>query len=589
MFWGSDLAPSVGRRPARLYLGSVPLIPKRDLSDATRGFRGANRAIWGAVDTQREHVSPSTFIVRCLVAVALLAGAALVPLALPRAGAAGRTPGPLAPTEGVLFGAHVQTPAGTHPYQAVTDLEAKLGRVLAIDHYYHPFDDPFPDGREAWDVVGGRIPMISWGKTYAGDINAGRHDDLVRTRARSVRDLGQPVLLRWFWEMGGNRNLAHAASPSDYIAAWNRLRRLFAEEGASNAVWVWCPDASDFGNGAAQAFYPGDEAVDWTCADGYNYRHPSRRSTVARSFEATFAAYYAWAVERPKPIMIGEYGVVEDGPGDKAAWMDAARDTLKSRFPAVAAVVYFHSLREKDGFTYDWRMDTSESSLAAFQAMGADPWFNPAVVRTLPDTRIDTGPQGTTRSAEAVFSFSSSEGGAAFQCRIDSAPFEGCSSPRTYPGLAEGAHGFEVRALSADGRPDPTAARLDWLIDTTPPAVVSLDPADGATGVDVAGVVSAAFSEDLDPATVSATAFTLVVESTGMPVTGRVSYDAAKRQVTFDPDSDLLPLVAYRAQLAANVLADGPGNRMAEARTWRFTTGGPATPMPAAPVPPAAP
>jgi hypothetical protein len=539
------------------------------------------------VDTQREHASPSTFILQWLVSLTLLVGAALIPVALPRAGAAGRTPGPLAPAEGVLFGAHVQTPDGVHPYEAVTALESKLGRALAIDHYYHPFDEPFPDGREAWDVAGGRIPMISWGKTYTTEINSGRHDDLVRVRARSIRDLGQPVFMRWFWEMGGNRNLAHASSGSDYIAAWNRLRRLFAEEGASNAVWVWCPDASDFVDGTAQSFYPGDEAVDWTCADGYNYRHPARRSTVPRSFEATFAAYYAWAAERPKPIMIGEFGVVEDGPGDKGAWMDAARETLKTRFPAVAAVVYFHSLRERDGFTYDWRMDTSESSLAAFASMGADPWFNPAVVRTLPDTVIDTGPRGTIRTAEAVLAFSSSEGGSAFQCRLDGASFEACSSPRTYPGLADGTHTFEARALSGDGRPDPTAARLDWVIDTTPPAVVSIDPTDGATGVDAGSAVSAGFSEDLDPATVGP-AFTLVVESTGMPVAGRVTYDAGRRRATFVPESELLPLVTYRAQLAGDALADVPGNRMAEARTWRFTTGGPA-PMPAAPLPPPTP
>ncbi len=543
-----------------------------------------NRAIWDAVDTHRERMSPSTFATRCVLSTLVLVTAFVLPVGGHGAGAVGRTPGPLAPAEGVLFGAHVQTPSGAHPYQAVMDLEAKLGRKLAIDHYYHPFAEPFPDGREAWDVEQGRIPMISWGKTDTAEITSGRHDDLVRTRARALRDLGQPVLLRWFWEMGGNRNLDHANSPAEYIAAWNHLRGIFAEEGTSNAVWVWCPDASDFTDGTAQAFYPGDEAVDWTCADGYNYRHPARRSTVPRTFEATFAAFYAWAAERPKPIMIGEYGVVEDGPGDKAAWVDAARDTLQNRFPAVAAVVYFHSLRERDGFTYDWRMDTSPSSMTAFAATGADPWFNPPVVRTLPDTAIVAGPEGTVRSGEASFTFSSSEGGAAFQCRLDGAAFEACSSPRTYPGVGDGPHRFAVRALSADGRPDPTAAARDWVVDTTPPAVVSLDPADGATGVDIASPVSAGFSEALDPATVSATAFTLVLDSTGAPVAGRVSYDAARKRVTFVPESNLLPLMAYRAQVAGNVLADVPGNKMADARTWRFTTGAPA-PMPAMPEP----
>jgi hypothetical protein len=509
------------------------------------------------------------------------------------AGAGGGPAGVLAPADGVLFGAHVQPPTSGDPYQPLTDLEAKLGRHFAIDHYYRAWDAKFPDGREQWDASGGRIPMISWAKAPTNEINSGQHDDMIRARAQGIRALGQPVLLRWFWEMGGNRNTTAVGSTQSYVAAWRHLRAIFAEEGATNAAWVWCPDASDFATGVAQSFYPGDDDVDWTCADGYNYRHPARRGTDARSFEDTFAAFHAWASAHPKPMMVGEYGAVEDAPGDKAAWVKAAHEALKGKLTGVDAVVYFHSVRNQEGFVYDWRMDTTDASLQAFKDMGADPWFNPEVKTTLPDTTISAGPEGPTASREATFSFSASEPGGGFQCRVDTGSFETCASPDKIPGLPDGTHAFEVRALSTDGRADPTPARREWSIDTKGPAVQTVSPADGDTAAPADAVVSATFSEDLDPATVTATSFTLADEVTGTPVSAKAVYDPASRTASLTPDQTLLPLTAYQATVTGEV-TDQVGNKMAEAHTWRFTTGvagveGPPGPPGEPPAPPGEP
>jgi hypothetical protein len=502
---------------------------------------------------------------------------ALLAAALPPGDLAGAGPaGPLAPAEGALFGAHVQAPRSADAYRVVTDLEAKLGRRLAIDHYYRTWQAGFPDGREQWDVANGRIPMISWAKTAAAEIIAGRWDDLVRQRARGIRNFGQPVLLRWFWEMGADRNAPEAGSPADFVAAWRHLRRIFNEEGASNAAWVWCPDASDFATGKAQSFYPGDDQVEWTCADGYNYRHPARRNTTPRSFEDTFAAFYFWAAQRPRPIMVGEYGTVEDRPGDKAAWVRAAREALKHRFPGIGAVVYFHSLRDRDGVSYDWRMDTSPESLAAFREMAADPWFGPEVARTLPDTSIDSGPQGTVAAQSVTFAFSASEATTGFECRLDGAAFGACNSPHSYAGLAQGPHAFEVRALAGDGRPDPTPARREWSVDTVPPGVAEIGPADGATSVPNDATVTATFSEAVDPSSLTAESFTLVVEQTGTAVEARVGYDPSRRRALLTPARPLLPLTTYRARVVG--VADAVGNRMTGERAWRFTTAGPVSP-----------
>jgi hypothetical protein len=507
-------------------------------------------------------------------AVLMAVAGLLAPLAgsAPPAEAGGGPAGVLAPAEGVLFGVHVQPPTSGDPYQPLTDLEAKLGRRFAIDHYYRNWDAKFPDGREQWDAQAGRIPMISWAKAPTAEINSGQYDDLIRARARGIRELGQPVLVRWFWEMGGNRNSTATGSTQGYVAAWRHLRAVFAEEGATNAAWVWCPDAADFTTGVAQSFYPGDGDVDWTCADGYNYRHPARASTAARSFEETFAAFHEWASAHPKPMMIGEYGTVEDGPGDKAAWVNAAHEALKGKLAGVDAVVYFHSVRDRDGLVYDWRMDTTDSSLQAFKDMGADPWFNPQVKTTLPDTTINSGPEGPTASRQATFSFSASESGGGFECRVDTGSFQGCDSPRRISGLRDGPHAFEVRALSADGRADPTPARREWLIDTKAPTVETVSPADGDTAAPADAAVSATFSEDLDPATVTDKSFTLVAETTGSPVSAKAVYDPKSRTATLTPDQALLPLTAYRATVSGEV-ADRVGNKMVGDHTWHFSTG----------------
>ena len=85
-----------------------------------------------------------------------------------------------------------------------------------------------------------------------------------------------------------------------------------------------------------------------------------------------------------------------------------------------------------------------------------------------PETSLDSHPNSLANATEASFSFSS-ESGATFECRLDGGSFESCSSPKSYSGLAEGDHSFEVRATDAAGNTDPTPASFGWTIDTTAP------------------------------------------------------------------------------------------------------------------------
>jgi hypothetical protein len=79
---------------------------------------------------------------------------------------------------------------------------------------------------------------------------------------------------------------------------------------------------------------------------------------------------------------------------------------------------------------------------------------------TPPDTTITSGPSGTvydmTPTKSVTFAFTS-EAGATFECRLDSAAFAPCTSPKTVA-ATPGAHTFAVRAIDGVGNVDPTPA-----------------------------------------------------------------------------------------------------------------------------------
>ena len=104
---------------------------------------------------------------------------------------------------------------------------------------------------------------------------------------------------------------------------------------------------------------------------------------------------------------------------------------------------------------------------------------------TPPDTTITAGPSGTTSDSTPTFSFTATEAGSTFECRVDAAAFASCSSPFTTGALSDGAHVFEVRATDGVGLTDPTPASRSFTVDTsdtTAPDTTITDGPSGTTG-----------------------------------------------------------------------------------------------------------
>jgi len=112
--------------------------------------------------------------------------------------------------------------------------------------------------------------------------------------------------------------------------------------------------------------------------------------------------------------------------------------------------------------------------------------------------------------------------------------------------------------------------------DTTPPVVLAVTPAANATDVPLASTVTAVFSEAIDPASLSASAFVLRDQG-GAVVPAATSYDAGTRTASLATTAGLLPHAIYTATVSG--VRDTAGNALASDVVWSFTTGA-ATPPP---------
>src|SRR5207302_1806809 len=82
---------------------------------------------------------------------------------------------------------------------------------------------------------------------------------------------------------------------------------------------------------------------------------------------------------------------------------------------------------------------------------------------TAPETTIDASPAELSKETTASLAFSS-EAGATFACKLDSADYASCHSPVDLSGLEDGDHTFSVRATDAAGNTDAAAATVTWTV-----------------------------------------------------------------------------------------------------------------------------
>jgi hypothetical protein len=221
-----------------------------------------------------------------------------------------------------------------------------------------PFGAALGDVAKVRAVVGERgVLHLDWNLTLSTaandgltvrEIRRGAADAYIRSYARAVREYGRPVLMTlfngevngsWWWAVSPLAN--PRLSTTDFVQAWRRVVDIFRAVGAANVSWAWVvngyPGEASLQPGIdrnIEAYYPGDDYVDWVGGDVYDVGTPS-----------WLDGPYALAVAHGKPFFVGEFGIRHEWsiltPLQQRAWLEAVFDWFESH-PAVRAISYFN-------------------------------------------------------------------------------------------------------------------------------------------------------------------------------------------------------------------------------------------------------
>jgi hypothetical protein len=315
---------------------------------------------------------------------------------------------------GAVIGKHLTGEAAPFDFGAVEAFERSAGKGISLLSFSQPFADcfaecrtfPFPKLVMERLREHGTIPFLSWASQAVSSspvqpaynlssLIRGEHDAYIREFAEVAKEWGHPFFLRfdaemngfWFpWSEGVNGNKS-----GEFVDAWRHVHNIFTEVGTANATWVWCPNV-DFTRNLTplKGLYPGDQYVDWTCLDGFNWGK-TRNSAGWQSFDKVFESTYKRVVKiaPKKPMVIGETASEERG-GSKAAWIEHTLKTIPREYPKIRAFIWFD---EKDQGMH-WPIESSKSATSAFARGVSSPLYLPNAFQDLPPGPIYPLPTG---------------------------------------------------------------------------------------------------------------------------------------------------------------------------------------------------
>ena len=135
------------------------------------------------------------------------------------------------------------------------------------------------------------------------------NDEIIRNVAKTIKaSTRQQVLVRWAQEPELTGLYPWSLQdPAPYIDSFQRLHRIFQEEGVTNAIWVWSPA----GNANVLDYYPGEQYVDMvgiTVLENRDWNIKNGQQAES-SFDELFGEKYRTVAAAGKPVIIAEFGV----------------------------------------------------------------------------------------------------------------------------------------------------------------------------------------------------------------------------------------------------------------------------------------
>jgi hypothetical protein len=282
-----------------------------------------------------------------------------------------------------LFGLYTQQ--APFDYGEIDLVQGTVKRKADMVGYFQAWTEDFrPDAvKQVWKR--GQIPLLTWEpQAQVGSISAiapefslstiydGAHDDYIRRYAEGIAATGLPIILRFAHEMNGtwypwsevqgwDGASINGNHRGDFAKAWRHVHQIFEEEGANDyTVWLWSPNRINRipSQPDPEAFYPGDEYVDWVGMSGY-YRQYDEDPTFDDTYGRTLPLLRVAGPD--KPIFLSEIGATEI-EDRKAEWIDSLFTGLEAN-PDIIGFAWFSLVVTStiDGIrvTNDWRINSS--------------------------------------------------------------------------------------------------------------------------------------------------------------------------------------------------------------------------------------
>ncbi len=401
------------------------------------------------------------------------------------------------PTAGATYGnVSWNNPAGTASDTGGAGLlRVEVSIKRASDNQYWN-GTAFADGTENWRTATG---TASWALTFPSSNFPADGDYVFRVRAVDNASNTEAATSYTVTIDNAAPNTSITAQPGDPTNATGASFSFTSTEGGSTfecrldgGSWSACTSPKSY-SGLAQ----GSRVFDVRATDG------------AGNTDASPASF-AWTIDTTDPSAAITFPAAS-GTYRNVSWNDfsgtasdtggAGLDKVEVSIKRVSDNQYWNGTAFADG-TENWRLAAGTASWSLAFGAGNFPADGDYTMRVratdlatnvqgtpasrtftidnaAPNTSIDSSPSDPSNATGPSFTFSSSEGGSTFECRLDGGSWSACTSPKSYAGLTQGSHTFEVRATDTAGNTDATAASFTWALDTTDPSAAYVFPAAG--------------------------------------------------------------------------------------------------------------
>lgn len=363
------------------------------------------------------------------------------------------------PPSGMYIGAYIDKDSsmvklGDGKFKAFNKL---AGKQHAIYFTYHRYGSPFPyHWAEQVKQAGGAVQLAFQPDNGLDEV---KDEDYLRQFARDAKAAGVPIFLRFASEMNGSW-VKWNGNPQQYIEKFRLVAKVMREE-ADNVAMVWSPAANP--KSYIQAYYPGDEWVDWVGLSLYSVKYfngninsPADQVNPLDSLDYIYQMYAA-----RKPIMASEYAATHYSRAGETSSIYFAQTKMnmlyhgaKLKYPRLKAISWFSLNTLTDSHSAErslnnFSLTENDKVLAAYSKLIADPYYLSSVLAASSASQS----VGTASAASAAVQ-STDEPATSGQL---------AKQATTIAGAVQTAYPYTIRKLDSSSRLKQPSTAIIWV------------------------------------------------------------------------------------------------------------------------------